>query len=166
MTRVLNDNRIKFMYETILDSSKFNPDTWSEWLTNGEAVKFVATLTAAVALTMAACALWVATFGGATPLIVMAAAGAAGAIIGSEISSELVHLSQHTFNKDVRSGAVNYKERSRLGKVLEGQTVIDPVTGREYSMNFSEHVALPLAQQFLQNTLITFATMGLSLIHI
>lgn len=155
MVAVLENPDIRRMCEMILDKSKFHPDTWAQWWKT-EGVKFLA----AIVVATAAIVTIVATFGAATPLWAIAAAGAAGGIIGSELAAEGVHLSYHVFDEDVRSGNATYSDRSLLGKYFEGQKVIDPVTGKERDMSFLFDVANPYAKQFFVNFAITFATLG------
>ncbi|MFH1670000.1 MAG: hypothetical protein ABIA92_00240 [Patescibacteria group bacterium] len=155
MVDTLESNDIRRMCETILDKSKFHQDTWGQWLKT-EGPKFLA----AIVVATVAIVTIVATFGAATPLWAIAAAGAAGGIVGSELAAEGVHLSYHLFDKDIRSGKATYSDRSILGKYFEGQKVIDPVTGKERDMSFIFDVANPYAKQFFVGFVITFATIG------
>lgn len=155
MVDVLENQDIRRMCETILDKSKFSPDTWSQWLKT-EGVKFLAAIVVATTVIVTI----VATCGAATPLWAIAAAGAAGGIVGSELAAEGVHLSYHVFDEEVQSGNATYSDRSLLGKYFEGQKVIDPVTGQERDMSFLFDVANPYAQQFFVNFAITYATLG------
>lgn len=153
---LLQSGRVADIFETIMDKSKFDADTWARWFST-EFPKILAAIvvaTAVVVTVIATCE--------ATPLWAVAAAGAAGGIIGAELGAEGVRAGRKLLDKDVRSGRLAYSNRSRLGKYLEGQEVLDPVTGKKVPLEFIKDVANPyFMQEFAFSFVTTYATMGL-----
>jgi hypothetical protein len=158
---LLQSGRVADIFETIMDKSKFDADTWSRWFST-EFPKILAAIVVATALVVTVIATCgAATPGAATPLWAVAAAGAAGGIIGAELGAEGVRAGRKLLDKDVRSGRLAYSNRSRLGAYLEGQEVLDPITGKKIPMEFIKDVASPYAQEFAFSFITTYATLGL-----
>ncbi len=153
---MLTNGQVLNVFETIMDKSKFDADTWARWLST-ELPKILAAIAVATAFVVTV----VMTCGTAAPLWAIAAAGAAGGIVGAELGAEGVRLGRHLLDDDVRSGRLAYSQRSRLGAYAEGQEVIDPITGRRVPMEFMRDVASPYLQEFAINFVTTYATVGL-----
>ncbi len=153
---LLQSGRVADIFETIMDKSKFDADTWSRWFST-EFPKILAAIVVATAVVVTV----IATCGAATPLWAVAAAGAAGGIVGAELGAEGVRAGRKLLDKDVRSGRLAYSNRSRIGAYLEGQEVLDPVTGKKIPMEFIKDVASPYAQEFAFSFVTTYAALGL-----
>ncbi len=153
---LLQSGKVLDIFETIMDKSKFDADTWARWFST-EFPKILAAIVVATAVVVTV----IATCGAATPLWAIAAAGAAGGIIGAELGAEGVRAGRQLLDADVRSGRLAYSNRSRLGAYLEGQEVLDPVTGKKVPMEFIKDVASPYAQEFAFSFVTTYATLGL-----
>jgi len=156
---LLQSGRVADIFETIMDKSKFDADTWARWFST-EFPKILAAIVVATAVVVTVISLF-ATCGAATPLWAVAAAGAAGGIIGAELGAEGVRAGRKLLDEDVRSGRLAYSNRSRLGKYLEGQEVLDPVTGKKVPLEFIKDVANPYMQEFAFSFVTTYATIGL-----
>ena len=155
-SKMLQSDQVANIFETIMDKSKFDADTWARWLST-ELPKILAAIAVATAVIVTI----IASCGTAAPLWAIAAGGAAGGLIGSQLGAEAVHLGRHLLDSDVRSGRLAYSNRSRLFAYLEGQEVIDPVTGKKVPLEFIKDVASPYAQEFAFSFVTTYAALGL-----
>ncbi|MDA0376267.1 MAG: hypothetical protein O3A80_03085 [bacterium] len=162
---LLQSGRVADIFETIMDKSKFDADTWSRWFST-EFPKILAAIAVATAIIVTV----IFTCGGAAPLwavsattfnVLIAAGGAAGGIIGMEAGAEGVRKGRQLLDKDVRSGRLAYSNRSRLCAYLEGQEVLDPTTGKKIPMEFIKDVASPYTQEFAFSFVTTYAALGL-----
>lgn len=154
---VLRNGRLTAMLEGIMDASSFDADTWKNWF-----ARELPVMLSTIAIATAVIVLVIASYGTATPaLAAIAAGGAAGGVIGHELGAEGVRLAEQSLNEDVRSGRLAYSRRSKLGAYLEGQNIIDPVTGERVPMQFLKDVAVPYAQDMAMNFVTTYAAVGL-----
>ena len=142
------------------DKSVFTSSEWTECAKNS-LPKFLA----AIALATAAI-LTVTSGGAATPLFVIAAAGAAGGLVGSELAGEGMHWYHRLLDDEVRSGVATYSDRSLYGGFAEEYTRLVLKEGISTDLlckavnDSVTKVAAPYFQQFAVNFAITYATLG------
>ncbi len=153
---VLKNTALRTAVDTMRDKSQWSADTWSNWCS-----KEGPRILAAIAVAVLATATILLTCGAATPMWAVAAAGAAGGMAGAEIAKE-VQYSMAQYDKDVAEGRATYKDRSKLGAYVEGQTVRDPVTGEERERTLLGDVISPYAQEFAVSFGTTLVTLGAS----
>lgn len=153
---VLKNTELRTAIDTMRDKSQWSADTWSNWCT-----KEGPRILAAIAVAVVATATIILTCGAATPMWAVAAAGAAGGMAGAEIAKE-VQYSIAQYDKDIAEGRATYKDRSKLGAYVEGQTVRDPVTGEERERTLMDDVISPYAQEFAVSFGTTLVTLGAS----
>ncbi len=150
--KMLYDKNTLNLFETITDKSKFTPDTWENFAKNQLPV-----IIASIVAACAAAAFVVATFG--TGFVLVAAATAAGGVLGSELAKEAVHYGHQHFDDDVTSGRATFTERSRPGKYIERQKVFE--NGKYRETELLGDVVSPLAKEFGFAFATTLGTMGL-----
>ena len=139
-TKILESDRTLHVVKTILDKSKFNPDTFAEWVKNDSLEWFTALSVAAVAVIAIP-----ETFGTSATIAVTAIASLAT----KELTAETVHLLRYTFDEDVRNGRRFYSKRSRFGAYQSGDELYDPATGKYKEMEFLKDVAIPYGTEAL-----------------
>lgn len=154
--KLLQSHQVEHIFQTILDKSTFDADTWANWASTD-----LPKMLAAIAVAAAVIVTVTMSSGGAAPLWVVSLWGAAGGILGNELASEAIHLYHHRFDADVTSGTLRYTDRSRIGKYAEGQKIFDGATGKYVDMEFVKDVASPYLQEFTISFIITYATVGL-----
>lgn len=151
---VIESGETKNLLKTIMDAFKFDADTWWNWFkTDG-----IQLITAIVIATAAVVAVVLSFGAAAAPLWAIAAAGAAGGLIGSELGAEAGRGLHYLFNDQE---GVTYTNRSLIGKKLEGQKIYNPKTGTYEELTWLGDVTLPYAKQFGFSFAITYGTMGL-----
>ncbi len=94
-------------------------------------------LLGSIAVAVAATSIVILTFGTATPFLVLAAAGTAGMIVGSELTKE-------------GQRAMGLRSDGSLLGDYERNTMIRDQYGAPQNMDFVEHVAMPYLKQFAQ----------------
>ncbi len=168
---LLRSDRVATIFETIMDKSKFDADTWGRWFSTD-----FPKIMAAIVVTTLIVGSIVFTCGGATPLwavsattlkLMVTAGTASGVLLGSELGAEGVRLGRYLFDDDVggkdgEPGRLAYSNRSRLLAYAEGQEMLDPATGKKVPMEFLKNVASPYAQEFAISFITTYATLGLA----
>ncbi len=151
----IESGAVRNILQTVLDASKFDADTWKNWILN-DGAKLLITIAAAVAATVYV----IATFGTGA-LVLAAVAGAGAGLIGGELASEAVYYGNQFLSEDVRSGKVTFTERSAYGKAMSGVKIFDPATNTYVDMDFNRDVLSPYAQQFAISFATQLVTMGL-----
>lgn len=154
-TALLSDSKTQNLLETIMDASKFDADSWNNFFANELPV-----IAASIVAACAAAALVVATMGTAAPFIAIAAATAAGGIIGSELGKEAVFQFRQ-LDADVQAGNKTFTARSRVGKYAEGSQQFNAATGQYEDQELFRDIASPLAQEFAFSFTVTLTTMGI-----
>ena len=152
--KLLENKGIKNVLQTILDKSKFNESTFSNWLKD-DGPKLAGGILLAVLASVTVVGVF-----GITSLAAISLANAGGMYLGNELASEgLYHLRQN-FDEDVKNGKLTYTNRAELMKWLNKDLVFDeekkefiPFTGGKVLGNALKHVGMDFA--------IMYGTLGL-----
>ncbi|MCB0324159.1 MAG: hypothetical protein KDD69_11325, partial [Bdellovibrionales bacterium] len=153
---VARDPKLRHVVETLLDTSKFGPDNWTQWSQTELPV-----LVGAVGGAVAGTALVVGTAGTAgvvvVPLWATALGGAAGGLIGSELAHEGVHQFQERFG-DARAAELTYGQRALVVQKFSGKEVFSEASGQYEDLSWG-HVTSTYSKQLATNFVLSYATM-------